>query len=374
MKRIIWKTISFTLILFLYKEGKGQLKPQTPTGPFDYIIDSVEYDNADKTVHLGATLTYPKIKGPFTTLLLISGSGQQDRDATIFGHKPFAVLADYFTRQGFAVLRVDDRGKGKSKGNVLTATSEDFAEDAITSLQYLLTRKEVDPAKLGVIGHSEGGFIAPIVYSKFPKLAFIVSMAGTGVSGAEILLKQQTDPVKPISEKAYNAFYELTQKTLFLIHDNPEWSDIQIIDSAKKIYSNWKKQTADSLLTILRADKASAESYGMQVKQQLIPWLRYFITTNPSFYWQQVKCPVLAINGDRDIQVYASENLTAIRKAVLKSGNKKIVTRTIKGHNHLFQRCTLCTVEEYAKLDESFSPAVMKIVSDWIKKNTRHTN
>lgn len=371
MKSIFLNTITALVSLLFCFEIFGQQRSQTPKGPFDYFTDSVEYDNNIKTVHLGATFTYPKSKGPFTTILLISGSGQQDRDGTVFGHKPFAVLADYFTRRGFAVLRVDDRGRGKSKGNLITATSKDYADDAVTSLQYLLSRKEVNPERLGVIGHSEGGFIAPIVYSKFPNLAFIVSMAGTGVSGAEILLRQQTDPVLPMGKAAHDAFFELTKKTLYLIHDNPGWNDSLIIDSSKKIYAEWKEGKPDSILVPLRADKATPAMYGMQVKQQLIPWLRYFITTDPGVYWQQVTCPVLAINGDRDIQVYAGPNLAGIKSALQNGGNKRATIKSLKGYNHLFQTCTLCTVDEYAKLDETFSPAVMKLISNWIRKTMK---
>lgn len=348
----------------------AQAKPQTPTPPYSYISDSVEYDNEDKSVHLAGTFTYPATNGPFVTILLVNGSGQQDRNSTILGHQPFAVLADYFTKQGYAVLRVDDRGKGKSRGELVTATSESFANDALTSIRYLLTRKEVKKKKIGIIGHSEGGLIAPLVYSKWPKLSFIISLAGSAVSGAEILLKQQTDPVKEMAGKdAYDAYYQLTQKTLYLIHDSPGMPDSLILREAKNIYTKWKASQPDSILVPLRADKATAEMYAMQVKQELIPWLRYFITTHPYKFWEKVKCPVLALNGEKDIQVYPEENLSAIREALSKNGNKKITTQIIPGLNHLFQSCKKCTVNEYGTLEETFSPAVLQIMSDWLKKN-----
>jgi len=226
-----------------------QSRPQTPKPPFDYKVDSVEYDNADKTVHLGATLTYPKTGGPFAVAVMITGSGLQDRDETIFEHRPFAVIADYLTRSGVAVLRVDDRTKGKSTGDVLHASSADYANDVITSIQYLLSRKEIDKNKIGVIGHSEGGFIAPMVYTKWPQLAFIISLAGTGVSGAEILLKQQTDVVKPlVSDAAYASFYSLTKQTLFAIHDFPSENDSVVLEKAKIVFSNWKAGLNDTIL------------------------------------------------------------------------------------------------------------------------------
>lgn len=364
--------LSLLLFYYSFTTVHAQSKSQTPKPPFTYKSDSVEYDNATKTVHLGATFSYPATKGPFTTVLLITGSGQQDRDETILGHKPFAVIADYLVKKGYAVLRVDDRAVGKSKGDLRKATSEDFADDVITSINYLLTRKEVDKNKIGLMGHSEGGLIAPIVYSKYPGIAFIVSLAGTGVSGAEILLRQQTDPVKGlVSDEAYNAFYTLTQRTLTAIHDYHLKPDSVILDSARNIYINWKKGKPDSILSQLRADKASPEQYAMSIKPELIPWLRYFIATEPSFYWSQVKCPVLALNGEKDIQVYPDQNLSAIKASLEKAGNSKLKTVKLPGLNHLFQHCTKCTFKEYGELEETFSTDVLKIISRWLKKTIK---
>jgi len=222
-------------VLPLIGNTQQTIKPQTPQPPFNYNIDSVEYDNADKSVHLAGTLTYPKTKGPFAVAVLITGSGLQDRDETIINHKPFAVIADYLTNNGIAVLRVDDRTKGKSKGDVSNATSLDYANDVLTGISYLQTRKEIDKNKIGVIGHSEGGFIASIVFTKYPELAFIISLAGTGVSGAAILLKQQTDPLKgKASAAAFDAYFNLTRQTLFTIHDYAKESDSLILERVKK--------------------------------------------------------------------------------------------------------------------------------------------
>ena len=350
----------------------AQSKPQTPVPPFPYPTDSVEYENESRTVHLGASFSYPPGKGPFPAMILISGSGQQDRDATLFGHKPFAVLADYFTRKGFAVLRVDDRGRGKSRGEQLKATSADFAEDVLAGIQYLLGRKEVDPRRIGLLGHSEGGFIAPIVYSKYPRLAFIISLAGTGVPGADILLKQQTDPVKTMASRAaYEAFYDLTRRKMDLLRNSLHQPDSLVLDSVKKIYAQWKAGQPDSILLPLRADKASPDQYAAQVKTERIPWLKYFIATDPAKFWEKVQCPVLALNGDKDIQVYAEENLSAIRKALRKGGNRKVKTQVIPGLNHLFQHCTSCTIPEYAQLEETFAPEVMQIMLRWLHKTLR---
>ena len=352
-----------------FSQPVKKIKPQTPLPPFDYYTDSVEYENSDRSVRLGATFSYPKGIGPFVTLVMITGSGLQDRDETIFDHKPFAVIANYLTKAGFAVLRVDDRGKGKSLGEVKTATSLDFADDVITSIRYLQSRKEVNKNKIGVIGHSEGGFIAPMVYSKFKGLAFIISLAGTGVPGSEILLKQQTDPLKGlVSQAAFDAYYDLTKQTLRLLHDDPSSPDSIMLSAIKNIYANWKSKLPDSVLVPLRADKAGPEEYAQQVKPELMPWLRYFISTDPAEFWRQVKCPVLALNGDRDIQVDAAENISAISNALRAGGNKKVTARIFPGLNHLFQTCQKCTIMEYGQLDETISPQVLSTISDWLKK------
>lgn len=350
----------------------AQNRPQTPKPPYHYYNDSVVYENTDRTVQLGATFSYPKTGGPFTTILLITGSGQQDRDETIFHHKPFAVIADYLVKKGFAVLRVDDRGKGQSKGPLKNVTSVDFANDVITSIQFLLSRKEVDKNSIGLMGHSEGGFIAPIVYSKLPAIAFIVSLAGTGVSGAEILLKQQTDPVKgKVSDASFHAYYKLTKKTLNTIHNLHAQPDSIILDTIKNLYKNWKAGKPDSVLAPIRADKVPPELYALSIKPELEPWLKYFIATDPAVFWSQVKCPVLALNGEKDIQVYADENLNAIAAALKKAGNKNFKTKKLKGLNHLFQHCKTCTVQEYGELEETFSPKALKIIGRWLKKNAR---
>lgn len=370
------RNLSALLILsVLCLQVMGQEKkifPQTPKPPFDYKTDSVEYQSRDSLVHLGATFSYPKGIGPFTTIVLINGSGQQDRDCNLFGHKPFAVIADHLTKNGYAVLRVDDRGRGKSKGDLKNATSLDFADDVITSIQYLQTRKEVNRNKIGVIGHSEGGFIAPMVYTKYKALAFIISLAGPGISGGDILLMQQTSPLKgKVSEETYEAWYELTQRTLGIIKEQPSAPDSIILNQVKELFNNWKAKQSDNVKAELKIDKVTPELYAFQVKQELIPWMRYFIITEPADFWTQVKCPVLALNGEKDIQVEARLNITGIRDALKKGGNNKFTSLIIPGLNHLFQHCNTCTVEEYGKLEETFSPEVLTLITDWLNKNIK---
>ena len=345
---------------------------QTPHAPYPYDTVEVEYDNADKSVHLAGTLTYPKTGGPFMTIVMITGSGQQDRDESILGHKPFAVIADYLTRNGYAVLRVDDRGKGKSKGDIYKATSMDFANDVITSVRFAAGLKQVDKNKIGLMGHSEGGFIAPIVYANCPEIAFIVSLAGTGVSGADILFKQQTDPVKGlVSDAALSAYEKLTAGTLNLIKEHQTMKDSALLAMIRNHFAEWKKGYSDSVLIALNAKTATPEQYGFQIMTELKPWFRYFIATDPALYWSKVHCPVLVLNGEKDIQVYATQNTTAIAAALDKAGNKNYTVNIFPGLNHLFQHCTKCTVQEYAKLTETFSPEVLSFIKDWLGKKVK---
>jgi pimeloyl-ACP methyl ester carboxylesterase len=174
-----------------------------------------------------------------------------------------------------------------------------------------------------------------------------------------------------VNNAAFDAYYSLTQQTLNTIHDNPYEPDSIILSKVKNIYNAWKSNKPDSVLVPLKADKATPEMYAMQVKQELIPWLRYFISTEPSVFWEKVKCPVLALNGEKDIQVYPEQNLTAINSALKKAGNNKIITKILPGLNHLFQTCTKCTIKEYGELEESFSASALKIISDWLKKNIK---
>jgi dienelactone hydrolase len=372
----------FFLLLLLYEvavvvvvdaqfNATVSVRPQTPQPPFAYSIDSVEYDNQEHTVHLAGTLTYPRSGGPFSAAVLITGSGLQDRDETVFGHHPFAVIADYLTKHGFAVLRVDDRNMGKSKGDLKNATSADFANDVMAGINYLLQRKEINKNKIGVIGHSEGGFIAPIIYTKWPRLAFIISLAGTGVPGAEILLKQQTDYAKGLLDSAsFKAFYLLTKITLQDISHNAGKSDSMILETLKKSYAEWKSPLPDTVLVGLHAKNVTPEMYATQIGPELKPWLKYFISTDPDQFWNKVNCPVLALDGEKDIQVYPEQNISAIRASLQKAGNKKVTSIIFPGLNHLFQHCTKCTVAEYKELQETFAPEVLQTMGGWLKKNT----
>jgi hypothetical protein len=224
-----------------------------------------------------------------------------------------------------------------------------------------------------LIGHSEGGFIAPIVFSQWPHLAFIISLAGTGVSGAEILLKQQTDPLKGmgLSQAAFNAYYSLTKTKLSIIHDSPGQPDSILLKKVASAYEQWKVALPDSVAAALHTKAVSGGQFAQQNAGELQPWLRYFIATEPALFWSKVKCPVLVLNGSKDIQVYPDQNTTAIADALQKGGNKKVTVKIFPGLNHLFQHCINCTVDEYKSLEETFAPEVLEEMQTWMKKQIK---
>lgn len=349
---------------------KPLLRPQTPQPPYTYLADSVEYDNADKSVHLGATFTRPNGNNKkYPVAILITGSGPEDRDETIFEHKPFAVIADYLTKNGIAVLRVDDRMKGKSRGEVMKATSADFAQDVLTSMRYLKGRNDVDTSRIGLIGHSEGGIISAIAYNVWPHFAFIVSLAGTGVPGSAILIRQQTDPVKGlVSKTAYDAYYQLVHQT-FDSMEKYYGKDSLIAKDLAATFTTWQQQQPDSVLMQLNAKTINGEIFATSVKPEYAnPWLKYFIHTSPAPYWQKVKCPVLALNGENDTQVGAVQNTTAIKAALQKGGNAQINVKVFPRLNHLFQHSVTGQLKEYPMIEETFSPEVLNTINTWLQK------
>ena len=330
-------------------------RPQDPVKPYPYREEEVSYANKQaQGVVLAGTLTIPQGKGPFPTVLLVPGSGRHDRDETLLGHKVFLVLADYLTRKGIVVLRVDDRGAGKSSGKFEDATTADLATDAEAGIAYLRTRSETDPHKIGMIGHSEGGLIAPMVAASDPNVAFIVMMAGTGVPGDEILVEQ----VQLISE-ASGMSHEAAEKSAA-----QEREVVTVLKQGKdKDTAALEKELREKLSgTIPEAQ------IGPQIKLLTSPWFRYFIAYDPAPTLRKVKCPVLAINGEKDVQVSPKQNLPAIRKALEEGGNQHFETDELPGLNHLFQTAKTGAPSEYGEIEETMSPVAMEKIASWILK------
>lgn len=337
-------------------------RPQEPKPKFPYISEDVIFTNNKSNIQLAGTLTIPGGEGPFPAVIMITGSGAQNRDEEIFGHKPFMVIADWLTRQGIVVLRYDDRGVGKSKGSQLNATSGDFATDAQAAFDYLKNNPKINSKAIGLIGHSEGGLIAPIVATSNPKIAFIVSLAGPGVNGERILYRQQADisRLSGVTEDQISESKEINEKLYGILKkekDNNK-AETEILTAYKEILikKGAPKEDQEKAIVQLKA------SFGAPT----YTWFRYFMLTEPAKFWKQVKCPVLALNGEKDLQVAADENLPAIEKALKSGGNKTVKTIMLADLNHLFQHCKNGLPAEYGEIEETFSPEVLKIISGWI--------
>ncbi len=335
-------------------------RPQEPKLPLPYYTEEVSFENPEAGLVLAGTLALPRKEGKFPVAILVSGSGPQNRDEELMGHKPFLVLSDFLVREGFGVLRYDDRGVGKSTGNFEAATSSDFASDARAAITFLQTRKEVLPNRIGVIGHSEGGMIAPMVAEKAGKdLSFIVSLAGTGVPGEVLLLRQQEligksvgmsteelDKTRSFNQKAYQAIKANISR-----------------DSADKVLF------ADfiALLPPELPKNQQDVAFSRTMATLFSPWFRFFVQFNPGTVWEKVKCPVLALNGEKDLQVDPVQNLPAIEAALKKAKNKDVTVRIFPGLNHLFQHAESGAVEEYEKIEETFAPEVLQAIAAWLK-------
>jgi hypothetical protein len=290
-------------------------------------------------------------------VILISGSGAQDRDESLFGHKPFWVIADFLTRNGIAVLRVDDRGIGGSEGKTSEATSIDFAGDVLASFRFLKTQPEIDPQKIGLIGHSEGGLIAPIVAGKNVDVAFVVLLAGPALPGEQIVYEQQKLILLQagMSEEQANEA-RLSQEEIFSVLKT-ETDSAKRNEKLKEIMSNGMYNLMNDEL------KTSIDN---QVKTVDNKWFRFFLTYDPYPALTKLSCPVLALNGEKDLQVPPQSNLRIIEKALKEAGNKNFKIMEIPGVNHLFQTCKTGAVTEYAEIEETISPAVLEILKDWI--------
>ena len=313
--------LPFDLVFRRVAEFVKPKRPQEPKPPFPYLSEDVSFAGATAEILMAGTITTPKGDGKFPAVILVSGSGPQNRDEELVGHKPFLVWADALTKAGFAVLRYDDRGTYKSTGTFKGSTSQDFALDTAGAVTYLKKRKDIDPKRIVVMGHSEGGLIAPIVASKDPSLAGIVLLAGPGVSGERIIEKQIPDMARAAG-----------------------LSEEQI--------------------------KMATEGGLQRVKQEMTKdtWLANFWTYDPAPTLAKVLCPVLALNGELDKQVDATLNLGAIEAALKQGGNKNYTLRVLPKLNHLLQTATTGAAQEYGQLEETVSPVALEEVIQWLKK------
>lgn len=347
-------------------EKKTQLRPQEPKAPFPYKIEEIEFTNAKENINLAGTLTLPQKKEKSSAVILIAGSGPNDRDETIFGHKPFWVLADYLSRNGIAVLRYDKRGVEKSGGEYFTATTQDFADDAEAALNYLKSRKEIDSSSIGLIGHSEGGIIAPMIASQNKDVKFLVLMAGLGVSGIELSLAQNQFAFNKasLSDKEKDSLNEILKK-VFTSTDN--WTEYVGSEAERSALKNELNILWQNLPMKIRGQVTKETFIEKTTANIATPWFRHFLKVNPPIYLQKLSIPVLAINGEKDTQVDYKCNLSAIEAALIQADNIKYKIKTYPNLNHLFQESNTGEIDEYVKIEQTISPKVLSDVTKWIE-------
>jgi uncharacterized protein len=322
-----------------------------PRPPFPYQSADVTFPGKSEGVTLAGTLTLPSTPGPHPAVILISGSGPQDRDETIMGHKPFLVLADHLTRHGIAVLRYDDRGFAKSTGDFASATSVDFSDDAEGALEFLRARKDIDPKRIGYLGHSEGGIIAPMVAARRDDVAFLVFLAGTAVPGADVMLAQGEAIARamgaPEAARAQNR--EIQQRLFDAVRSTSDPDEL--------------RKKAAEILAMLPEPQRTA-----QVNQIVAPWMRFFITFDPATVLRRVKCPVLALFGELDLQVLPAQNAPVMEQALREAGNQRAEIHRLAGLNHLFQPAKTGTPQEYATIEQTMDPKALDLIASWLRR------
>ncbi len=343
-------------------------RPQEPKKPYPYMEKEVFFENKIDNVKLAGTLTLPGSNGPYSAVLLISGSGPNDRDELIWGHRVYLVISDYLTRRGIAVLRYDDRGVGRSTGDYDKATFEEFKRDALAGVEYLKTLPEINVKKIGILGHSEGGAIAPLAASESPDVAYVVLMAAPGLSDFDGLLEQITDGYKAngAGEKAISIKRSILKNIFYAVRQENDANSAKtkILEILQKAKPELAKLSADEKRKI---ELESVDTYDFN--WMLSPGFSSILRYNPKETLPKVKCPVLAMNGDKDTQM-PKENLKGIAEALEAGGNHQYTIKEFPGLNHLFQTAQTGSPSEYAGIEETVSPTVLNIISDWILKQT----
>jgi alpha/beta superfamily hydrolase len=343
---------------------EGPKRPQEPKAPFPYVLEEIVFNNSKAGIELSGTLTLPENGKPKALVILISGSGPQNRDEEIMNHKPFLLWADYLTKKGIGVLRFDDRGIGKSKGNFAQATSFDFADDVSSAVDYLKSRSDLKGIRIGLMGHSEGGIIAPIVASNRDDINFLVLLAAPGVKGSQIIVSQQEliGKASGVSDSDVEDYSKITKNLYAIIEkesNNP----------------NLKKLLED-FIQLNAGQKVSEGQLAQQLAILTSPWMMTFLNYDPADALTKIKIPVIAINGTKDLQVPYEMNISALERSLLTahggdkdSLNRYVTIKKIEGVNHLFQKAETGLPAEYSKIEETISPVVLELISKWILEN-----
>ena len=318
----IFKQMFIEIPLCLVKKEKPELevkRPQNPPANPSYVQEEISFRTEGVDYEFKGTLTYPSKEGKYPLIIMISGSGIQNRDEEIMQHKPFAVIADYMANNGIAVFRYDDRGFGSKNAELFNATTFDYALDVESAINAVKNHPNIDTDKIGLVGHSEGGLIAPIVASRNSDVDFLILLAGPGVKGIDVLIEQN--------------------KAIYKANKIPNKELEKQIETLK----SRKFEGADQ------------------------PWMKCFLDLEPAEYLKKVKQPILVLNGTKDLQVLYKQNLPAIKKALKKAGNKSFEIHKLKGMNHLFQECKTGSPNEYYEIEQTISPKVLNLMKDFIK-------
>jgi len=351
------------LVLTL-KKGNPKMpkinRPQEPVKPYPYYEEKVNFNNTEASISLSGTFTRPTQNGKYPVVILISGSGRHDRDGSMMTHRPFLVLSDYLTRKGIAVLRYDDRGYGESTGDFSKATTADFAQDVLSAVRYLKSRKDIDTKNIGLVGHSEGGIIAPLASNQTSDISFIVTMAGTGIPGSEISI-MQSKILRPFPVPDEAIFEQNVRKSIEIASSNNE-----ILQIKEELTRHNKSYLTPILKSLGASDDNISKFIKNEVETGLKPWTRYFYTYNPSDEFEKLSIPVLSLNGSKDTQVSATINQNAIRNALIKGNNKNYKIVELENLNHLFQECATGDINEYKDIKQTISPIALKEISNWI--------
>ncbi|TVP60378.1 MAG: alpha/beta fold hydrolase [Gemmatimonadales bacterium] len=347
-------------------EDPGALlpRPQHPEPPFPYREVDVRFPNAEAGIHLAGTLTLPDGDGPWPAVVMVTGSGPQDRDETLLGHKPFLVIADHLTRAGIAVLRYDDRGVAESEGDFAAGTTLDFAGDAAAAVDFLLDHAEVDPARIGIVGHSEGGLIAPIVAAD-NDVAFVVLLAGTGVDGGAILL-QQAEAISRtmgVSDEGVAQIldFQRAMQAILRAEEDP--------DARRDALEALLRDMIESMDPQERVEQGiqrDEDWVQMQLATGASPWFREFVLLDPRPYLEQLDVPVLGLFAQLDLQVLPEPNRAAMAEALDRAPADDVTLIVLPGLNHLFQTAETGAPSEYALIEETFAPIALDTIRDWI--------
>lgn len=335
-------------------------RPQEPIKPYPYNEENVNFNNTKAGISLSGTFTQPNQKETYPVVVLISGSVRHDRDGSMMTHRPFLVLSDYLTRNNIAVLRYDDRGFGDSTGNFSKATTADFAQDVLSAVSYLKSRSDINPNQIGLIGHSQGGVIAPLAANQTSDISFIVTLAATAIPGSEVAI-MQSKSLRPFPVPDEVAFAENVRKSISIVT-----SDINMTAKRSALQSHNEAYLTPILKSLGATDENIVKFIENEAESVLKTWNAYFYSYNPSDEFEKLKIPVLSLNGSKDIQVDATVNQNAIRNALIKGNNKNYKIVELEKLNHLFQDCMTGDLNEYKKTEQTMSPIVLKEISNWI--------